>query len=361
MLVVVFSVLRPDTFTNAFNFANLIIQGAPVIVIAMGLVFVLLLGEIDLSAGFTAGVAGAVMGVAVTNHGWPWWLGVHRSASLTGAVIGLIIGLLVARLGIPSFVVTLACFLGLQGVLLADHRRGRHDRRSTTRRILAIMQQQPAGLARLGCCASCIVVGVRRPDVPPDRARRAQAGWSTERASVWALKVVALAVLLGIATAYLCQRAQPQPRRAPRSRACPIVVVAAAGPAGRTHLPAQPDRLRPPRLRRRRQRRGRPPRRHQRQAGIKTALLHHLLDARRGRRHPARQPGQLDLADHRRRRDAAVAVGAAVIGGTSLFGGKGRILDAVIGGLVIAVIANGMGLLNQLQAASSTSSPAWCC
>ena len=58
MLVVVFSILRPATFTNSFNFANLINQSAGVIVIAMGLVFVLLLGEIDLSAGYTAGTAG---------------------------------------------------------------------------------------------------------------------------------------------------------------------------------------------------------------------------------------------------------------------------------------------------------------
>ena len=67
-LVIVFSALRPETFTNSFNFANLLIQSAPVIVIAMGLVFVLLIGEIDLSAGFTAGVAGAVLGVVSTRH-----------------------------------------------------------------------------------------------------------------------------------------------------------------------------------------------------------------------------------------------------------------------------------------------------
>ena len=57
VLVVVFAVLRPETFTNAFNFANLINQSPRVMVIAMGLVFVLLLGEIDLSAGFTAGTS----------------------------------------------------------------------------------------------------------------------------------------------------------------------------------------------------------------------------------------------------------------------------------------------------------------
>src|SRR4051812_32616109 len=118
VLLLVFAALRPSTFTNAFNFANLLHQSAAVIVIAMGLVFVLLLGEIDLSAGWTAGVAAAVMGVVSTNHGMPWWLAII-ACLFTGAVIGMAIGALVAYLGIPSFVVTLATFLGLQGVLLA--------------------------------------------------------------------------------------------------------------------------------------------------------------------------------------------------------------------------------------------------
>ncbi len=72
-LVIVFTILRPETFTNAFNFANLINQSAAVMVIAMGLVFVLLLGEIDLSAGYTAGTAACFMGIVLTRHGWPWF------------------------------------------------------------------------------------------------------------------------------------------------------------------------------------------------------------------------------------------------------------------------------------------------
>ena len=92
-------------------------SGAAVIVIAMGLVFVLLLGEIDLSAGFTAGTAAAVMGVASPNGTGRGGCAILACLA-TGAFIGTIIGLLVARLGIPSFVVTLAAFLALQGVLL---------------------------------------------------------------------------------------------------------------------------------------------------------------------------------------------------------------------------------------------------
>ena len=113
VLVIIFSVLEGGTFFTALNFANLLNQGTAIIVLAMGLVFVLLLGEIDLSAGFAAGTCAAVLAVSLTKWGWAWPLALI-AALLTGLVIGLLIGLLVARLGIPSFVVTLAAFLGLQ-------------------------------------------------------------------------------------------------------------------------------------------------------------------------------------------------------------------------------------------------------
>ena len=117
VLVIIFGALEGDTFLTEQNFANLINQGAAITVLAMGLVFVLLLGEIDLSAGFTAGMGAAITAVTVTEHGWPWPLSL-LAALLTGVVIGGLIALMVAYLGIPSFVVTLAFFLGLQGIML---------------------------------------------------------------------------------------------------------------------------------------------------------------------------------------------------------------------------------------------------
>src|SRR3954454_8239234 len=117
VLVIVFGIMEPDSFLTEQNFANLLNQGAAIMVLAMGLVFVLLLGEIDLSAGFTAGTGAAILGVTLTEHNWAWPLSV-LAALATGFVIGLSIALLVARLGIPSFVVSLAFFLGLQGAIL---------------------------------------------------------------------------------------------------------------------------------------------------------------------------------------------------------------------------------------------------
>ena len=90
VLVLVFTVLSGTKFTNAFNFANLVLQGSAYAVFAMGLVFVLLLGEIDLSAGYTGGVAAAVVGKLMTDHGVNWhsWRAlraVHSSDSPSGS------------------------------------------------------------------------------------------------------------------------------------------------------------------------------------------------------------------------------------------------------------------------------------
>src|SRR2546423_15177 len=87
VLCTVFAILRP-AFLSSSNFANLFAQGAAVTIIAMGLVFVLLLGEIDLSAGYASGVCAAVVAVLMTYHSWPWYLAVPVALA-TGAFIGV--------------------------------------------------------------------------------------------------------------------------------------------------------------------------------------------------------------------------------------------------------------------------------
>src|SRR5688572_16742373 len=116
-LGLLFFALRPETFLTPRNMANLADQAAPIIILAMGLVFVLLLGEIDLSAGIVSGVCAAVMAKLLADAGSPWYVAV-LAAILTGVLIGLFTGSLVGLVGIPSFVVTLALFLGWQGFTL---------------------------------------------------------------------------------------------------------------------------------------------------------------------------------------------------------------------------------------------------
>ena len=199
VLLIVFSAMRPETFTNSFNFANLLVQSAPVIVIAMGLVFVLLIGEIDLSAGFTAGVAGAMLGVVSTRNDWPWWVGVIVCLA-TGAFIGLVIGVLVARVGIPSFVVTLAGFLGLQGLLLQIIGEGGTIRiRSET--VLAIMSKNLP--VWLGWALFVAIVVAYAAVSFRQLANRRSRGLVAQPPAVWLAKVVGLALLLGVCTYYL--------------------------------------------------------------------------------------------------------------------------------------------------------------
>src|SRR5690348_5238638 len=105
-------------FLTAQNLVNLLVQGAVFCLLAMGEMFVLLLGEIDLSIGFVAGVGGVIMADTVgPNYGWPWWVAIG-AALLACAAIGLLRGLIITRFGLPSFVATLAGLLFWQGMLL---------------------------------------------------------------------------------------------------------------------------------------------------------------------------------------------------------------------------------------------------
>jgi D-xylose transport system permease protein len=339
VLVIVFAILRPSTFTNAFNFANLIVQGAPVIVFAMGLIFVLLLGEIDLSAGVTGGTAACTLCVVMTNHHVNWVISVILCL-LTGTVIGFCLGMLVARLGIPSFVVTLAAFLGLQGVMLIVIGEGgtiavRNDT------VLAFQNNNMP--VWLGWVLFVVVVGGYAALTFRRSVTRRRHGLTGDPLPVWAFKSAALAVIVGIAVAYLSKNRSPG---ALVIKGVPIVVAILVGllvlltfvltrTSWGRHVYAVGGNAEAAR-----------------RAGINVPMVRLacfmvcstlaavggiLLVSYDNSVSPT-TGGALTLLN---------AVGAAVIGGTSLFGGKGRIVDALIGGFVLAVIANGMALLNQ--------------
>ncbi len=106
-----------DNFLSSFNMTNLVLQISAVGIISIGVVLVLLLGEIDLSVGAVSGLAAAVMAVLNVKHGWGPIPAIGAGLA-TGAAIGLINGFFVTRFRIPSFVVTLAGLLAWQGALL---------------------------------------------------------------------------------------------------------------------------------------------------------------------------------------------------------------------------------------------------
>jgi D-xylose transport system permease protein len=106
-----------DRFLSAINLSNLSLQIAAIATISIGVVLVLLLGEIDLSVGAVSGLAAGVMAVLSVQHGWAPILGILAGLA-TGLAIGLFNGLIVTQFGVPSFVVTLAGLLAWQGALL---------------------------------------------------------------------------------------------------------------------------------------------------------------------------------------------------------------------------------------------------
>ncbi len=341
VLVVAFSALRPDTFTTPLNLAGLIGQSAGVMVLAMGLIFVLLLGEIDLSAGYTGGVAAAMVGVVMSNHGWNWPLSLLVGL-LTGTLIGFLIGLAVAKVGIPSFVVTLAAFLGLQGVILKII--GEGGTIGYRNEFVLKLNNGSLPLWAGWTLAALVIIGYSGTSLLTLRSRRRQ-NLATQPMLLWGIKSGALAIGVIAFTAFLSQERSPNPtlkslKGVPNVVVVILVLVVILGYVlSRTswgrHVYAVGGNAEAAR-----------------RAGINVAWLKiscfvtcstlaavaGILIASRDNSVSPATGGQQTLL---------FAVGAAVIGGTSLFGGKGRITDAVVGGLVIAVINNGMGLLNQ--------------
>jgi D-xylose transport system permease protein len=355
-LVILFSAIQP-TFRGLYNFGNMLTEGSGPILLAMGLVFVLLLGEIDLSAGFAGGVCAAVMVRLMVGYDLPWPVTIG-AALVTGIVIGLLIGFLRAKVRIPSFVVTLAFFLAFQGVALyiVNNGPGAHgDVRITDQAVLAFQNSQMPKWAGW-LLAGVLIVGYAAVKVSAQRARRRQ-GLLGEPTAVLAFKIGALTVgaLLFV---YLLNQNRSINRE-------PII----------TNVDGVLKRVQPPAV-----------------EGVPWVVLilvvffvlwTFVLSRTRYGRHIYAVGGNEEAA---RRAGIPVdrvrisvfvlcsfmaavggimigsdvaavsvqnyggntlllAVGAAVIGGTSLFGGKGRMIDAIIGGAVVVVIQNGMANL----------------
>lgn len=347
VLVIFFSAIHPE-FRGLINFSNLITQAAPTIVLAIGLVFVLLLGEIDLSAGTAGGVCAAVMATLVFNHGWPWWAGV-LAAMVTGVVIGYVIGWLVAKLRVPSFVVTLAFFLAFQGVQLwVIGQGGAVTVNSNVINDIENSNMPPwAGWLMLAIFA----IGYAGYKAMAMAARRRK-NLTVEPLSLVTVKVLGV-VVIGALAVWLLNKNRALQKSSLQSvngkleivkqtlAGVPWVVpfllvifVVLTFMLGRTrygrHIYAVGGN-----------------REAARRAGIAVDRIRisvFLLCS-----FMASLSGILMASTLRSVNDSLgggntllLAVGAAAIGGTSLFGGKGRVVDAVVGGLVLTVITNGM-------------------
>ncbi|MDE2409945.1 MAG: ABC transporter permease [Actinomycetales bacterium] len=335
VLAGVFAALSPF-FLTKLNFTNMFVQAAELTMLSAALVFVILLAEIDLSAGVTAGVAMAVFIVLIKFAAWNW-IAALGVAFVVGIVVGWVIGFVVAKIGVPSFVVTLAFLLGFQGMQLVLLGEGGVYRVETPE-VLAIMNENlPSwggwAMVAIGA-AGTLAFGLF------DRARRAKTGLVNRPVSILAIKVAAIVILGGISVAVMNEnRSQGIVKIAGVPIVVPItlvILVAMTLLLDRTkfgrHLYAvggNPEAAR--------------------RAGIKVAririyafIICAMLAVVSGVFHASRI-GSVDGSSGRT--IVLNGVAAAVVGGVSLFGGRGRLSHAAIGAVVITMIDNGLGLL----------------
>ena len=339
-LFVLFASLN-DKFLTTYNMANLVVQAGSICVMAMGLIFVLLLGEIDLSAGVAGGASATITALMLIDYDWTWWTATLAGLAV-GAVIGLAIGSLVAFLGIPSFVVTLAFFLGLQAVPLKLIGAGGSLRFNDE--VLRGLSIKNVPVTAGWIAAILIVVCFAALSLWNYRTLSAK-GLVHQPLGLVIIRIVVLGVIVLGITALLSANRSPNPNFL-EIRGIPWVLPLVIAlllfwtfVLGRTrfgrHLYAVGGNTEAAR-----------------RAGINVtririaafiicstmaAISGLLLASYVGKVSPGSGGGNVLL----------YAVAAAVIGGTSLFGGRGRAIDGVIGGLVIATIPNGLGLLNQ--------------
>jgi D-xylose transport system permease protein len=334
-----------SNFLTAGNLVNLLVQGAVFMLLAMGEVFVLLLGEIDLSAGFVAGLGGTIAAELVKETtGWPWWAAI-LVALLCCAAIGAFQGTIITRIGLPSFVVTLAGLLAWQGVMLLIL--------GTGEGLVPINNNIINDFANgiLTPAASWIVmiliVAAFGAMTWFRDARRRKSGLVAPPLSLTVLKIVAVGAA-GVAVVLICNTNRGTAFKA--IRGVPWVVLIVLGVLamwtfvlGRTkfgrYLYAIGGNSEAAR-----------------RAGIDLSLVRTTAFAL-----SSFTAGIAGLIYASRLRSISTnidggtlvlyAVAAAVIGGTSLFGGRGRARDAVVGGIVVAAINNGMGLQGYSTAA----------
>ena len=323
--------LQESRFLSAQNLTNLMLQIAAIGTISVGIVLVLLLGEIDLSVGSVSGVCACVLAVLNVKMGWPTVPAI-AVAILVGVAIGLFQGFVFSQFGVPSFVVTLAGligWLGLQLAVLGDTGTINFPFNGGVARLANTFFAQEW----VGYLLALLVVAAYFLAAFNDRRRRTAAGLITSPMSDLVLRVAGLLVLL-VAVVTLLNS----------DRGTPLSVIIFVGFVmlfdwitrrtryGR-YMFAVGGNIEAAR-----------------RAGVNVKMIQisafalcsmmaacgGILAASRGLAASQSSGGSDTLL---------FAIAAAVIGGTSLFGGRGSTYSALLGMLVIGSIANGMDLL----------------
>ncbi len=314
--------------TNLHNLARQISYGG---LISLGVVMILLLGEVDLSVGSISGVGAAVLAVLVERHGWNPYLGILATIAC-GAVLGTVQGLVRVRFNVPSFIVTLGgllLFLGLQLRLLGTTGSIRFPFGGAISHLEGSSVTPAAGYL----LAALAIIGLAALTVT-GRRRRARAGLAHDPIGLVVVKIVAAAVVL-LAVVWELNRAIGVPV------ALIIFLLLALGfwalitqTRYGQHVLAVGGNAEAAR-----------------RAGIKVGRIRVSVFAISGAMAAAggiMSASYVGAASQDLGGDTILlySIAAAVIGGTSLFGGRGSAWSAVTGWLVIGSIYNGMFLLN---------------
>lgn len=344
-LIIIFAIfgIAEPVFFSERNFVNLLLQTAPLATIAIGVVFVLLVAEIDLSIGFVGAVGSVIMTILLLENTpflafmdpipavhWSIAIGVGLFVTI---LIGLLQGLIITKAGVPSFVVTLAGLLIWSGVVLIL------TTQFTTSGTIVIQDMVALGIANSflpqiwGWVLFGVVVVVFAGSQILQYITQKRRGLGVKPLLILILQIAGLTLLVGAAVWYANQ-----------DRGIPVVAVIVliffifwSFIAGRTRfgryvyaVGGNPEAAR--------------------RAGISVDRIRVMVFMISSFMAGA---GGIILASRLRSVDTGAGGGnlllnviaAAVIGGTSLFGGVGSVSSAILGALIIASVENGMGLL----------------
>jgi D-xylose transport system permease protein len=332
---------KTSIFFTAVNFQNLIGQMAGPTVIAIGVVFVLLIGEIDLSIGFLSGLAGVVVAefqLPGSGHDYPALVALAL-AILAGVVVGLVQGSLIAFIGVPSFVVTLAGLLICQGLILKI---------LGTQGVIGIQDKQINDIANYvlskntGWIVAIVFTVALAAAAFGSYFSRRRAGLPTGNVFLTTARVVFFAGL-AFAAVHVCNQAKPRAGVPLVGLIVLFLVVLGGYVAGRTrfgrHVYAVGGNAEAAR-----------------RAGINVKLIRILVFmisgamAAMGGVILASRLNGISLESAGGGTILLDSISAAVIGGVSLFGGRGRVSGALFGGLIIGMIANGIDLVGYTDA-----------
>ncbi len=329
VIAVIFQSLN-ENFLSARNFVNLIVQMAGITTIAIGVVYVLLLGEIDLSIGYVSAVSAVIMTLLLREPGgWPWYLAIGV-ALLAAAGIGLVQGLIVTNFQLPSFVVTLAGLLVWSGAVLILIGGGG---------TVIIQDKVVIGIANYflpsvwGWGVAVVAVAWFALSQAMQVHSRRQRGVSTRPLSIVTFQIIGVAILI-IGVVYVANQDRGVPFvgiilliflawftfLATRTKFARYVYGVGGNKEAARRAGIAVERIR-----------------------VEVFMISSIMAGM----------GGIVLGSRLRSVDTAAgggnlllnSIAAAVIGGTSLFGGSGRVASAFLGALVIATVENGMGLL----------------